>query len=73
MIWPFENDTSAVISKLGYFAPGGFSSAELNWRPGGFLGVQLRCTTPWTRNLFNPPQLVLVLAYSRHFALSNSY
>ena len=40
--------------------------SALNWRPGGFLGVQLRCTTPWTRNLFKPrPSFALVLAYSR--------
>ncbi len=31
--------------------------------------MQLRCTTPWIRNLFNPPQLVLILAYPRKSAL----
>ncbi len=55
------------FSELGYFAPAGATRAVC---PGPDRGLFRKA--PLTRNLFNLPQLVLILAFSRHLALSNS-
>ena len=47
------------FSLLGYFAPAGATRGLFR-------------KAPWTRNLFNPPQLVPILAFSRKLALPNS-
>ena len=49
-----------AFSELGYFAPAGATRGLFR-------------KAPWTRNLFNPPQLVLALAYSRKLALQISF
>ena len=61
----FLGKVSVCFKQAGVFRAWRVQFSALNWRPGGFSGVQLRCTTPWTRNLFNPPQLAVILAFPR--------